>query len=177
MKKLFRSDFLLAGILAGASFMAQATPASPQAGMRIAVIDREAALLSTDAARAAQDRLNADMKPQRDKLEQLRRDIKGLEEKFQKEAATMSERDKKALRDQADAKAAEFNKLIQQVQQRTSDAQQELLNRLLPGMQSVLDEMRKAGNYDVILDRRSVIYADPEVDLTKRVAERLNAIK
>ena len=91
------------------------------------------------------------MKPQRDKLEQLRRDIKGMEEKFVKEAAAMSERDKKALREQADQKANEFNTLIAQVQKRTQDAQQDLLNRLLPSMQAVLEDMRKAGNFDIIM--------------------------
>jgi len=47
----------------------------------------------------------------------------------------------------------------------------------LPSMQSVLDEMRKSGNFDVILDRRGVIYVDPDLDLTKRVVDRLNAAK
>jgi len=89
----------------------------------------------------------------------------------------MSERDKKALREQADQKANEFNSLVTQVQKRTQDAQQDLLNKLLPSMQSVLDEMRKSGNFDVILDRRGVIYVDPDLDLTKRVVDRLNAAK
>lgn len=173
MKKPSWSDVLLLAALAGAPSLA----AAANGGTRIAVIDREAALLATDAAKAAQDKLNADMKPQRERLEQLRRDIKGLEEKFQKDAATMSERDKKALRDQADVKAGEFNKLIQQLQQRTSEAQQDLLNRLLPTMQGVLDDLRKAGNYDLVLDRRGAIYVDPELDLTRRVTERLNAGK
>lgn len=158
-----------------ASSMAFAAPAT--GGMRIAVLDREAALLSSDAARVAQDKLNADMKPQRDRLEQLRRDIKGLEEKFQKESATMAERDKKALRDQADAKANDFNVLIQQVQKRTQDAQQDLLKRLLPGMEGIVEDLRKTGGYDIILDRRTAVYVAPELDLTKRVVERLNAIK
>ena len=89
----------------------------------------------------------------------------------------MSERDKKALREQADQKANEFNSLITQVQKRTQDAQQDLLNRLLPSMQVVLEDMRKAGNFDIIMDRRGVIYVDPDLDLTKRVVERLNAAK
>lgn len=168
---------LLALSLAFAAGSAEAVVAASTGGMRVAVVDREAVLLSTDAAKVAQDKLNAEMKPQRDKLELLRREIKGLEERFQKESATMAEREKKVLRDQADAKASEFNILIQQVQKRTQDAQQELLNRLLPSLQAVMDDLRKTGNYDVILDRRSVIYVNPDLDLTKRVIDRLNAAR
>lgn len=151
--------------------------AAANAPTRMAVLDREAAILGTNAAQAAQEKLANDMKPQRDKLEQLRKDIKAMEEKFVKEAATMSERDKKALREQADQKATEFNALISQVQKRTQDVQQDLLNRLLPSMQTVLDDLRKSGNFDVIVDRRSVIYVDPSLDLTKRVVDRLNTAK
>lgn len=171
----FRSLVLAAGLLSLPALSWAAV--APNAPTRIAVLDREAALLSTTAAQAAQEKLAAEMKPQRDKLEQLRRDIKGMEEKFVKEVATMSERDKKALREQADQKANEFNVLVSQVQKRTQDAQQDLLNRLLPSMQSVLDELRKTGNFDMIIDRRGVIYVDPDLDLTKRVADRLNAVK
>ena len=173
--KMFRSVVMAAGLMSLSAITLAAVAAN--APTRIAVLDREAALLGTNAAQAAQDKLAADMKPQRDKLEQLRRDIKGMEEKFVKEAAAMSERDKKALREQADQKANEFNTLIAQVQKRTQDAQQDLLNRLLPSMQAVLEDMRKAGNFDIIMDRRGVIYVDPDLDLTKRVVDRLNASK
>ncbi len=173
--KMFRSVVMAAGLLSVSAVAWSAVAAN--APTRVATLDREAALLGTNAAQAAQEKLAVDMKPQRDKLEQLRRDIKGMEEKFVKEAATMSERDKKALREQADQKANEFNALIAQVQKRTQDAQQELLNRLLPSMQVVLEELRKSGNFDMIIDRRGVVYADPDLDLTKRVVDRLNAVK
>ena len=173
--KMFRTVVMAAGLMSLSAITLAAVAAN--APTRIAVLDREAALLGTNAAQAAQDKLAADMKPQRDKLEQLRRDIKGMEEKFVKEAAAMSERDKKALREQADQKANEFNALIAQVQKRTQDAQQDLLNRLLPSMQVVLEELRKSGNFDMIIDRRGVVYVDPDLDLTKRVVDRLNAVK
>ena len=141
------------------------------------MLDREAALLASNAARTAQEKLNAEMKPQRDRLDALRNDIKAMEQRFQKESATMSESNKKALRDQADKKAQEFNTLIQQVQERTQQAQQDLLKRLLPNLEGILDDLRKAGDYDIILDRRSAVYVAPELDLTKRVVDRLNAGK
>lgn len=171
---------ILATTLLASSLLLAATPAlavTANGGMRVAVFDREAALLASDVAKAAQDKLNADMKPLRDKHEQLRRDIKAMEERFQKEVATMTEKDKRALRAQADAKAQEFNSLIQQVQKRTQDAQQELLRRLLPSMETIVEDLRKAGNYDIILDRRAAVYVSPEFDLTRRVTDRLNVVK
>lgn len=167
---------LLASVVLGATLLS-ALPALAADGTKIAMLDREAALLASNAARTAQEKLNAEMKPQRDRLDSLRNDIKAMEQRFQKESATMSESNKKALRDQADKKAQEFNTLIQQVQERTQQAQQDLLKRLLPNLEGILDDLRKAGDYDIILDRRSAVYVAPELDLTKRVVDRLNAGK
>ena len=167
---------LLASVVLGATLFS-ALPALAADGTKIAMLDREAALLASNAARTAQEKLNAEMKPQRDRLDALRNDIKAMEQSFQKESATMSESNKKALRDQADKKAQEFNTLIQQVQERTQQAQQDLLKRLLPNLEGILDDLRKAGDYDIILDRRSAVYVAPELDLTKPVVDRLNAGK
>jgi len=167
---------LLASVVLGATLFS-ALPAFAADGTKIAMLDREAALLASNAARTVQEKLNAEMKPQRDRLDALRNDIKAMEQRFQKESATMSESNKKALRDQADKKAQEFNTLIQQVQERTQQAQQDLLKRLLPNLEGILDDLRKAGDYDIILDRRSAVYVAPELDLTKRVVDRLNAGK
>ncbi len=166
---------LLAGFLAAGSI--SPALAAPASGTRIAVLDSQAALLSSDVAKSALARLQADLKPQRDKADALRRDIKALDEKFQKEVATMSEKTKKDYRAQQTAKVTEFNTLLQQVQKRSQDAEQEVLNKLVPNMQAIVEEMRKSGEYDIILDRRSAIAVSPEFDLTKRVIDRLNAVK
>lgn len=145
--------------------------------MRMAVIDREEALLSSNTAKLAQDKLARDMKPQRDRLERLRSEIRGLEERFAKEGAGMADTAKRQLQQQAEAKALEFNTLIEQVQKRTQDAQQELLKRMVPSLETALEELRKAGNYDIILERRAVVLVPPEHDLTKKVVDRLNAVR
>lgn len=165
---------LLALALAMTAVSAQA--AVPTGGMRIAVVDRDV-IMGTDAAKVASDKLGVELKPQRDKLEQLSRDIKTQEGRLQKEAATMSERDKKSLRDQLEAKANDYNALIQQVQKRTLDVQQDLYNRMLPKVKVILEGIRKSENYDVILDTRSVVAINPDLDLTKRVVDSLNAAK
>lgn len=171
MKKHALTALLLA---AASATPALAAPAGPQ---HIAFIDREAALLDSQAAKTAQEKLQTEMKPQRDRLESLRRDIRTLEEKFQKEAATMSERDKKALRDQGEAKAAEFNALVQQVQKRTAEAQRALVDKTLPQLTKAIEDLRKEGGYDIILELRAMVAADPSLDLTGKLTERLNSQK
>ncbi|MEL0027096.1 MAG: OmpH family outer membrane protein [Perlucidibaca sp.] len=167
-------NVMFAGLLAvGANGLAQAAANAT----RVAVLDTQEALLDTDVAKAAKSRLQIELKPQYSKADQLRNEIKALDDKFQKEAATMSEKDKKALRAQQADKLNDFNGILQQAQKRSQDAEQDVLNKLLPSFKGIVEDLRKTGDYDLILDRRSVIYVSPDIDLTKKVTERLNAGK
>ena len=143
----------------------------------VAVADSQTAIMATDAAKKTFDKLNTDMKPQRDRLDTLRKDIAGFEEKFQKNASVMSEKDKRDLQKQAEAKINEFKSLADAVQKRAQEVQQDMLKSLIPKTEVVVEELRKAGNYDIIIEKKNVIFADPSVDLTKKITEKLNAAK
>ncbi|MEN9449710.1 MAG: hypothetical protein RJA83_324 [Pseudomonadota bacterium] len=143
----------------------------------VAVADSQMAIMATDAAKKTFDKLNADMKPQRDRLDSLRKDIAGYEEKFQKNASVMSDKDKRELQKQAEAKINEFKTLADALQKRAQEVQQEMLKNLIPKTELVVEELRKAGNYDIIIEKKNVIFADPSVDLTKKITEKLNASK
>ena len=149
----------------------------PVLGVNVAVADSQTAIMATDAAKKTFDKLNADMKPQRDRLDTLRKDIAGFEEKFQKNASVMSEKDKRDLQKQAEAKINEFKSLADAVQKRAQEVQQDMLKSLIPKTEVVVEELRKAGNYDIIIEKKNVIFADPSVDLTKKITEKLNAAK
>ena len=143
----------------------------------VAVADSQTAIMATDAAKKTFDKLNTDMKPQRDRLDTLRKDIAGFEEKFQKNASVMSDKDKRDLQKQAEAKINEFKSLADAVQKRAQEVQQDMLKSLIPKTEVVVEELRKAGNYDIIIEKKNVIFADPSVDLTKKITEKLNAAK
>jgi outer membrane protein len=63
------------------------------------------------------------------------------------------------------------------VQKRANEAQQNMLKNLIPKMEEVVEELRKAGNYDIIVEKKNVIFATPEVDLTQKITDKLNAAK
>lgn len=143
----------------------------------VAVADSQAAIMATDMAKKTFEKLNNDMKPQRDRLEQLRKDISTIEEKFQKNASVMSDKDKRDLQKQAETKLAEFKNLADAVQKRANEVQQDMLKTLIPKTEDVVEEIRKAGNYDIIIEKKNVIFADPSVDITKKITDKLNAAK
>ncbi|MBC7751582.1 MAG: hypothetical protein H7Z73_07650, partial [Candidatus Saccharibacteria bacterium] len=78
--------------------LAAAVVLSPAAyANNVAVADSQAAVLASNAAKQTIEGLNTSLKSQRERLEQLRKDITGIQERFQKDGSVMNDRDKQAL--------------------------------------------------------------------------------
>ena len=52
-----------------------------------------------------------------------------------------------------------------------------MLKTLMPKLESIIEDLRKEGNYDAIVEKKYVIWASPTADLTKKITDRLNAAK
>jgi len=143
----------------------------------VAVADAQAAIMGTDVAKAAFDKLANELKPQRTRIETLQKDIATIEEKFKKNSAVMAEKDKKDLEKQWQSKVTEYKSAAEAYQQRAEEVKQDVLNKLLPKAEVVIEDLRKAGNYDVVIDKRNVILSSKDVDITKQIIDKLNAAK
>jgi len=141
----------------------------------VAVADSQAAVMSTDYAKKTFEKLNKDLEPQRSRLEQLRKELSAIEEKFQKNGAIMSAKEKTDMQNSARQKLDEFNNLAQALQKRAQDVQQEMVQKMLPKMEAAVEEIRQAANIDIIIERKNVIWSEPSTDITKKITEKLNA--
>ncbi len=165
-----RRSMIVAGLLSG--LLAVSVPAFAQ---KIAVADSQMALMASDAAKKAVDKLQLELKVQRDRMAQLKTEIEGIEAKARRDGAVMSEKDKKDLQKQAESKVQEYQSLAQVVQKRTQDVQNDLLQRMIPEMEKAIEDLQKTNKFEIIIEKKNVIFVDPAVDITKKITEKLNA--
>lgn len=166
-----RHALVVAGLVAGLM------SGSVLAAANVVVADSQAALMATDVARKSVEKLQGELKPQRDRMDAIRKEVKAIEDRFQKDGSVLSETDKKNLQKQAESKLSEYRNLAEAVQKRTQEVQAELLQRMVPKMEMVIDELRKANGYDIIIEKKNVIFADTTADITRKITEKLNAAK
>lgn len=145
------------------------------ADYKIAYVDPEVALGNTEQAKKMADQMNAKLKPQRDRLTALKKEIEDLETKAQHDASIMSDKDKHDLEQKGDADMQEFQLLKQDAEKQLNDAREQLVQKMYPKMQAAMDELQKAGGYDLILLRSSVVRSGPGMDLTQKLTDKLNA--
>lgn len=143
----------------------------------IAVADSLAAFWSTDAAKKALEDMNNGIKPQRDRLQALTKEIEDLRKRATADQKVMSQADLQRLQNQAQAKINEYNSTAEGVQKRIEETEASVQRAMMPKMEKVVEELRKEGNYAIIIEKKYAIWADPTVDLTKKIVDRMNAAK
>ena len=157
-----------------AATLALVTWTSSAQANNVAVADSQAAVLASNIAKKTIEDLNNNLKPQRERLEKLRSEIQAIQEKFQKDAKILSDKDKRDLQAQGQNKLNEYNSTTDGVQRRIEEAQANMLKTLMPKMEKIVEDLRKEGNYDIIIEKKYAIWSSESVDLTKKITDRLN---
>lgn len=156
--------------------LAAALLSSPVLAGGVAVVDSAAVLAGSDAAKKASEKYDAATKVQRERMDKLKEELQALQARYQKDGAIMSPKDKQDLQKQAEDKAGEFQRLGQAVTESKQRTEQDLQSTLVPRVRAIIEELRKANKYDLVIEKQGTVMAvDPTFDLTKKVIEKLNA--
>ena len=170
MKKTVFALFLLAGISAIAR--AQAPAAAPT---KVAVIQIQAALVSTKEGQKAAAELETKMGPRKKELDGKQAELKDLQEKLQRGGNTLSDSAKEDLTRNIDQKTKSFNRQVEDAQAELEAEQQKLLQQLGQKMMQVIDKYAQSNGYSIVLDvsnpNTPVLYASNTIDITKEVID------
>jgi len=168
MKKML-SGFAVAIALAPAAVFAQG---------KIAVVNVEQAILQSDVAqgRLAQVRSEEGYKADKEEFDRLKEDLDKLVKDFQKDAAVMSQEQQLAARKRLASKQADLEHVAGKLQQAEQATGQALLQEMSPMVQDVLRELITTEGIGLLLQRGSVIHADPGYSITAKVTDKLNQL-
>ena len=152
------------------------TPLGALAQGKIAVVDLQQAILQSDAAqqRLADVRNEEGYKADKEEFDRLREELDTLVKDFQKDAAVMSQEQQIAARKRLASKQADLEHVGGKLQQAEQATGQALLQELSPMVQEVLRELIAAETIGLLLQRTSVIHADPGYSITAKVTDKLN---
>lgn len=171
MKKNVFALFLLAAVMAG-SARAQAPAAAPT---KVAVIQIQAALVSTKEGQKAAAELETKMGPRKKELDGKQAELKDLQDKLQRGGNTLSDSAKEDLTRNIDQKTKSFNRQVEDAQAELEAEQQKLLQQLGQKMMQVIDKYAQNNGFSIVLDvsnpNTPVLYASNTIDITKEVID------
>jgi outer membrane protein len=167
--------FLLTGLTVAAGLLFSAvSPASAQA-TKFAFINSQKILAEAPGTGEAQKAFEADMARYRAQVDSLEQALEKAQQDYGRQQATLSEQAKRERQQQLQQQFATYQQRVAELEQVAQRRQAELVQPIMKRVTEVIEEIRKQGNYGMIFDASagSLITADPSLDLTDRVLERL----
>lgn len=167
---MFARSFVLAGlVLLGSALALEAQ------NTRIAYIDSQAILDEAPGAQEARQAFQEEMDGFQSEIQQMEEELEGLIEQYQRQESTLSPEAREARQEEIRRKEAEYQQRVQELEATAAERQRELVEPILDRMADTIEEIREEGDYALIFDvaGRSIIAADPALDLTSQVIQRL----
>ena len=162
--------------LTALAFLLSAGAADGQA-LKIGYINSQEILANAPGAEAAGQQFDQEMQGYQQEIEQLENELTGLQQALQQQQLTLSPEAKANREQQLQAKMTQYQQRTTQLQEVASQRRAALIQPVMDNITTVIEAIREEGAYSLILDvaAGSIIAADPGLDLTQMVIERLQS--
>lgn len=144
------------------------------AELKIAVLDTQRALVSSEEAKALLEQAQSDLKKEEEEVNALGAEIQALQEKLQTDGEVMSPTEQRKAQKDIEDKRIDYEFLVNKLQKALQDRRQDLLQVMVPKVDAVLKDLIELEGYDLIMERANLRYVNPKHDITRRVTEKLN---
>jgi outer membrane protein len=151
--------------------------AQPAASGKIAVLDPEGAILSTDEAQKRLKALAAQPDFDKDKkdFERLAKEGQDMQKQLQKDSAVLSPEQKDAQRKKLEEKANDIEYLRRKLGGRQQEAMQGIVEDMQTKYTKAVSDLIKSENIGLLINKRAaVMHADNSYDITNKVTDALN---
>lgn len=161
---------LLPGVLVGSG-------AEAQQQTKLGYIDSQAILNEAPGAQEAQDQFERDMARYRSEVQQMGEELQTLIQQYEQQQLTLSPEAKENREEEIRRKQQQYQQRVQELEDQATQRQNELVQPIMEKINTVIDGIRREGDYTMIFDVASaaIIAADPGLDLTNEVIRRLKA--
>lgn len=147
------------------------------ANTKIAVVDMERALFLSNAAQNSLKKFEKDNQSDVDQIKAIQQELIDIKNKSETDADVMSDDERKRLASRFEEKSATYQFYAKKLQQAENQWRQAFFQEQQPNIERELKALVDKGKYDVVLQAGAVIFAQPSVDITKQLIDRLNNSK
>jgi outer membrane protein len=172
MKRMISS--LLARLLLVAA-AAAAVPAALAQDIKIGFVSTERILRDSNAAKAAQARLEQEFSRREREIQNLGEQLRQATEKLEKDGPTLSESQRAARQRQIAELERDFQRRRREFQEDLAQRRNEELQQVIEKANRVIKQIAESEKYDLIL--QEAVYIAPRHDITDKVINGLNNSK
>jgi outer membrane protein len=154
------------------------TPLAAEAqNVRVGYINSQRIMAQAPGTAEAQRAFEAEMQKFQGELEQMETELQTMQESFDRQQATLSQQARQQRQQEMQQRFMAYQQRRGELEETAQQRQAELVEPIMARISEVIEQIRRDDNYALIFDAAAggLITADPALDLTDRVLERLRA--
>ncbi len=136
---------------------------------KIGYVDMQAVLLKSKAGRDAKAILDKEKEEKKSTLDKMKEEIEKLQNDISRQSLVLTEEKRKKMEDELAVKKQNFLKLLQDYEMELQKKDQEWTEKILKEVEKVIYKIGKTEEYDMIVEKSSVLYAPESYDITDKV--------
>jgi outer membrane protein len=140
---------------------------------RVGFVNTDRIFREANTAKAAQAKLEQEFSRREKELAEQGNALKGLSDRFEREAPTLSESQRAQRQKQLIDQDRDFQRKRREFQEDLNARKNEELQQVLERANRVVKQVAEAEKYDVVL--QEAVYINPKHDITDKVIKALNA--
>jgi len=140
---------------------------------RVGFVNTDRIFKEANTAKAAQAKLEQEFAKREKDLQELGVALKGLADKFERDAPTLSEGQRSARQKQLLEQDRDFQRKRREFQEDLNSRKNEELQQVLERANKVVKQVAEAEKYDLVL--QEAVYINPKHDITDKVIKALNS--
>jgi len=170
------------GILSSVSVLAQVPTAglnSSQAAMKVAIVNMQDAITSTDEGKKEWTALEQKFTPKEDELKKVSEEVEGLKKQLSTPDTKLTAEQRKNLANTLENKQKIFQRNYEDLQMEIQKSEQEAANRIGERMMKIVEKYAEAQGYTLVIDvsnpQTGIIWARPSANITKELIAAYNS--
>ena len=170
MNRFATITFVVSALLLNAGF------AHADDGVKIAIIDMQKAIQTSDAGKKAKAELETAFNKKKKELQTEESALKKLQEDFQKKQAALSETAKKDQQAKMQERFVKYQQLLQASQAEIQKKEQEMSEPIIAKIREKAADVAKKKGYTLVLEKNQnvVIYSLEKDEITDEVMKAMN---
>jgi outer membrane protein len=154
-------------------------PTALRAEEKVAVVDVQRVVNESIIGKAARSNMESQIQKAKVKLGNLQADLEKGKADLQKQAGILSGSALEERKESLGKKQVEAQRVYQDMQEQLAKANDKEIRKVIEEIQKVIDELADDKDYTFIFerDRQSVLYANPQLDITQEVVKILDKKK
>jgi len=172
MKRFLIMTALLVGVLV----LIPATTTCA-AKIKIGVIDTQKIMRESKAAKKARTIFLKDLEAKRAVHQAKQQEVRAMDQELKSEGKKMSPSVRKEKGEKLAKEVKELKRLKSDLEEELKKQNLDLTRRLLQEIREIVKEYSKKEKYTIILERRSVVDADEDIDITDKIIRLYDTLR